>query len=106
MKHENIRRIWLAFISKYQQRFLDNEAQWANTLDNNQKYIDGNNKRPLQYNKNKEINVLGSWLSNQQNKYKKKEHVMKHEEVYNTYTELLAEYQECFLIMKHNGIIF
>ncbi len=33
MKHENIRRIWLAFISKYQQYFLDNETQWADTLD-------------------------------------------------------------------------
>lgn len=55
---------------------------WYNTLNKVKKYIDQNNKRPSFRNKDKEIQKLGSWLSNQLNKYKNKKEIMKNKDIY------------------------
>jgi hypothetical protein len=47
MKNEEIYNKWTEFITEYQEYFLDNEIQWINTLEGVKKYINENNKRPL-----------------------------------------------------------
>ena len=96
MKNEDIYNSWTIFISKYQEYFLDNETQWNDTLDKVKKYIDENNKRPSQVDKNKEIQILGNWISAQQQNYKKKEHIMKNEEIYNEFTNFITKYKQYF----------
>ncbi len=47
MKNEEIYNKLTEFITEYQEYFLDNEIQWINTLEGVKKYINENNKRPL-----------------------------------------------------------
>jgi superfamily II DNA or RNA helicase len=96
MKNEEIYNSWTTFISEYQEYFLDNETQWNNILDKIKKYIDENNKRPSHSDKNKEIKILGNWISAQQQNYKKKEHIMKNEEIYNEFTNFITKYKQYF----------
>jgi len=42
-----------------------------------EEYIIENNKKPSKIDKNKDIKVLGSWLSTQQKNYKNNENIMK-----------------------------
>ena len=41
--------------------------------------------------KNKEIRQMGSWISDQQQIYKKKERIMKIEEIYDIWTEFIND---------------
>ena len=97
MKNEKIYNTYTAFLTEYQEYFLDNETQWTNNLDKVKEYINKNKKQPSTVNNNKEIKTLCSWLSHQQTNYKKKTEIMKNEKIYNTYTAFLTEYQEYFL---------
>ena len=100
MKNEEIYNKWTEFLLE-RKRNSDNETNWSNTLDKVKKYIDENKKRPTLSNKNKENQVLYSWLYTQQRNYKIKEHLMKNEDIYNTFTEFLTKYQEYFLILDN-----
>jgi len=97
MKNEEIYNSWTKFITEYKKYFLDNETIWFNKLEKVKKYINENKKRPSHYDKNKEIKELGSWISQQLNKYKKKVECMKNEEIYNSWTKFITEYEEYFL---------
>jgi antitoxin component HigA of HigAB toxin-antitoxin module len=67
-------------------------------------YIDSNNKRPSNTDKDKQIKQLGSWISNQQKNYKKKAEIMKNEEIYNNWTNLLNDdkYKQYLLSNEDN----
>jgi superfamily II DNA or RNA helicase len=67
------------------------EEIWMNKLENVKKYIDINNKRPSKHDKDKDIKILGIWISHQQQNYKNKEHIMKNEEIYNKWTEFIND---------------
>jgi hypothetical protein len=63
------------------------------------KYIDTNNKRPSSSDKNKEIKILSTCISNQSLNYKKKENLMKNKEIYNKWTNFIndSKYKKYFL---------
>ena len=71
--------------------FEDNNIIWINKLNEVIKYIDENNKKPSTIDKNNEIKILGSWISNQQTKYKSKKEIMKDENIYNLWTEFIND---------------
>ena len=100
MSNEEIYNEWTQFINKYEEYLLSNEEIWVDTFNKVKKYIDENGKRPSDSDKNIEIKQLGSWLSNQQTKYKTKEHIMKNEEIYNEFTNFMNEYEEYLLSKK------
>jgi hypothetical protein len=87
MKNDIIYNKWNEFInnSLYKKYFLSNEDNWINMLDMVKKYIEENNKKPLQYNtkysNNSNIKSLGIWLSHSINNYKKQQKIMKDEEI-------------------------
>jgi hypothetical protein len=54
-------------------------------------YIDTNNKRPTERDKNSNIKKLGGWICHQQRNYKKKKHIMSNEEIYNKWTEFIND---------------
>ena len=60
-------------------------------------YIDENGYRPNIYSKNKDIKKLGQWILNQINNYKKKIHIMKEEQIHDTFTQFLTEYNDYFI---------
>jgi len=96
MKNEEIYNKWTEFINNY--KIYSNEDSWIESLNQVKKYIDENNKRPSSTDKNTGIKTLGSWISKQQTNYKKKEEIMKNEEIYNKWTEFINNYKVYFVI--------
>jgi len=94
MRNEDIYNEWTQFINEYQEYFLSNEEIWYNNLNKVKDYINKNKKRPYDSDKNKEIKQLGSWLSNQQKKYKKKKEIMKDENIYSEWTNFMNDYKK------------
>ena len=101
MKNSKIYNKWTEFITleKYKKYFISNEEGWMINFNNVKKYIDENNKRPLAVSKEKDIKILGSWLLNQQNSYKSKEHIMKNSDIYSKWTEFITseKYKKYFM---------
>ncbi len=92
MKNEVIYNTWTKFITEYRIYFISNEELWYNILNKLKEYINTNKKRPSESDKNKNIKQLGQWISDQQKKYKKKEHIMKNEVIYNEWAKFKTEY--------------
>jgi superfamily II DNA or RNA helicase len=93
MKNNEIYNKWTEFINdnNYKKYFLSNEEIWNDNFIEVKKYIDINNKKPSMKNKDIKIKQLGKWLSHQQQNYKKKEHIMKNNEIYNKWTEFIND---------------
>jgi superfamily II DNA or RNA helicase len=83
MKNPDIRKLWEEFVNdtRYSKYFISNEEQWKITLIRVKKYIDENNKRPSNSDKNIDIKSDGRWISTQQKNYKKNEQIMKKQEL-------------------------
>jgi hypothetical protein len=93
MSNEEIYNKWTEFINdnKYKKYFIDNETVWINKLELVKKYINENNKRPSTKDKYNEYYTLSNWLSIQSNNYKKKNDIMKNENIYNRWTEFIND---------------
>jgi hypothetical protein len=93
MKNKEIYDKWIEFINdeNYKKYFLSNEEEWIENLYQVKKYIDKNNKRPSNHDKDIQIKQIGVWISTQQTKYKKKEKIMSNEEIYNKWTEFIND---------------
>jgi len=93
MKNEEIYNTWTDFINdnKYKEYFMSNEETWIKKTEEIKEYMNKNNKRPSQNDKDKKIKNLGKWISDQQINYKNKENIMKNEEIYNTWTKIIND---------------
>ena len=93
MKNKEIYDIWTDFINdnKYKEYFMSNEETWIKKTEEIKEYMNKNNKRPSQNDKDKKIKNLGKWISDQQINYKNKENIMKNEEIYNTWTKIIND---------------
>lgn len=76
-----------------------NVEHWKEMLVNVKKYIDANNKKPLQKDENKEIMQMGYWISTQQKNYNKKDCIMKDETIRKQWKDFIdnAKYKKYFL---------
>ena len=76
-----------------------NEQKWYEKLEKVKQFMDENNKRPTQQSKNKDEKILGRWISQQIQNYKKKTYIMNEKEIYNAWTEFINDekYSEYFL---------
>ncbi len=94
MKDSTIYDTWTNFINhdNYKEYFLDNNIGWINTLEEVKNYIDVNNKRPSQQDKDKEIKTLGAWINTQQTNYKSKNKIMKVSTIYDIWTDFINDY--------------
>jgi len=73
---------------------------WEEILETVKKYIDENDKRPSSKNENKNIKILGEWISTQRKNYKSKEYIMKNPDIYNKWTEFITseKYRKYFIL--------
>ena len=97
IKNENIKKIWIEFIEKYQEYILSNDEKWLNKLKLVENYIKENNKLPFQKDKNNEIKILGSWIGTQQQNYKNNMEIMKQKNIRKLWNEFIEKYKEYFL---------
>jgi hypothetical protein len=93
MKNIVIRNSWEEFINQYKEYFMSNEEIWYKRLNKLKEYIDINNKRPSQTDKNKEIKQLGVWLQTQITNYKNETYIMKDVEIKNSWEEFINKYK-------------
>ena len=70
---------------------------WEKRLKEVKNYIVKYNERPSTHDKKQEIKKLGYWISNQQNKYKKKNDIMKNKEIRNKWKKFVEEYRVYFM---------
>ncbi len=98
MQDENIKNAWGEFIEKYKEYFLSNEEILNNKLKLIEDYIIKNKKKPSSYDKNKDIKMLGQWITKQQNNYKNNEQIMKEENIRKKWKEFIEKYKEYFLL--------
>jgi hypothetical protein len=109
MKDEEIYCKYTQFMNDYEKYFLNNNLK-SNNLKNNNKYLYNiwynnlnkvkdyiNKKKTTESNKDKEIQKLRKWISTQTKNYKKKEKLMRNEDIYSEWTQFINEYQEYFL---------
>ena len=97
MKNEEIYNKWSIFINNFTY-FKSNEDIWNIVLDSVIKYINENNKRPCESEKNIKIKKMALWITNQQINYNNKKNIMKKEEIYNKWTKFINDdkYKEYF----------
>ena len=104
MKVETIRQRWKEFITdeKYKQYFMTNEEEWISKLERCKDYIDTNDKRPSQTDKNDDVKNLGIWLTRQITNYKKQNDIMKDETIRKQWKEFItdAKYKVYFITGK------
>ena len=101
MLNDTIRKSWEDFINddNYKEYFLDNNTFWYNNLEKVKNYININNKRPLQKDKNNNIKKLGIWLSWQNINYKNKNKIMLDDTIRKSWEEFINDnkYKEYFI---------
>ena len=100
MKNQEIYDLWTEFVKQYEKYFLSNNEIWLNTLKNVKSYVDQNDKLPSVYDKNNDIKVMGTWISNQKPNYNKKQLIMNNQEIYDLWTEFVNEYEKYLLSNK------
>ncbi len=96
MKNKEIYNKWAIFKEKYIKYFQSNYENWNDMLNNIEKFIINNKKRPFANSKNKEEKKMGHWLSTQQKNHKNKENVMKNQEIYDSWTIFINKHIEYF----------
>ena len=96
MKNEYIRKQWEEFIEKYSEYFKSNIEKWKEKLNKLEEYIEKYNKLPSNKSKDKDIKILGEWLSSQKSNYIKKECIMKNEDIRKLWNEFNEKYKEYF----------
>ena len=76
--------------------FKLNKELWIDNLKKLDNYIIENRKLPSNKSKDKNIKILGGWLSNEKTKYKNKTNIMKDEDIRNQFKEFIEKYKELF----------
>jgi hypothetical protein len=101
MKNDEIYNAWTKFISseKYESFFMSNTEIWYMNLEKVKLFIDENDFRPSPKSKNKNEKILGHWINHQINSYKTKSHIMKNDEIYNSFTKFISseKYESFFM---------
>ncbi len=105
MQNEDISTRWLVFIDKHIEYFRSNEEDWNIMINNIEKYIICNKKRPSNHSKNQKEQIMGRWLNHQQNYYKNKMHIMQNHDVYVKWTAFTNKYIEYFRANDTNWYI-
>jgi len=97
MKNEEIRNEFEEFLNddRYKEKLnislLSNEEEWRNNLEKVIEYIDRNGEKPPYNSKDVDIRRLSKWLQHQITRYKKKQYIMKNEEIRNEFEEFIND---------------
>ena len=90
-----IRNEWEKFYNKYKNLLKSKEEQWVDYLNFTMKYIDENDKRPSNSDKDSNIKFYATWISNQIKNYENNEQIMrinKYKKLWENFNEKYKEY--------------
>jgi len=96
MKNSQIKKIWENFMKKYAKYFLTGNDQWNETLEQVEKFIKDNGKKPSTKDADKDTRKLGNWISTQQKNYAKKVYVMEDEGMRQVWENFMEKYPSLF----------
>ena len=97
MKNNNIYNIWTTFTQQYSQYYPSNNVDiWLYNLEQVKTYININKQRPPSKDNNKDIARLGKWIGTALNNYRKKDDIMKNNDIYNKWEEFINNYKVFF----------
>jgi superfamily II DNA or RNA helicase len=100
MKNDDIYNLWVDFIedNKYKKYFITNEEEWKLNLEQVKKYINDNNEKPIETNKNQYIRKMSRWITVQKRNYELNDKIMKNNEIYFLWNEFIndARYKKYF----------
>jgi hypothetical protein len=80
---------FIQIYERYKEYFMSNEESWKNKFEKLKQYIDENQKRPSNKDKNSEIKQLGGWISTQITNYKNKKDIMKNTNIFKEWTDFI-----------------
>lgn len=95
-KHNNIIE-WEKFNKKYEIYLLDNIGVWEKRINLVSTYILQYNKRPSQYDTDKNIKELGVWLGNQLYCYDRLINIMKNKYIKEQFESFIKKYNKFFI---------
>jgi len=78
---------------------------WLKKLEMVKEYIDKYEKRPTRYDENKNIKILGKWITDQLSNYNKHKKIMKNREIRIVFEKFLDNYKKYFLSNKEEWIL-
>ena len=85
---------WNNFLEEYKEYIKSYDEIWNETFDKLKSFIDENKRIPIQKAITQEEKILGCWLSNQKQNYRKIIKSMKDEVRYNKWNYFLEEYKQ------------
>lgn len=93
MQEDDIYQIWKDFIidKKYEKYFQDRNSKWVYKLNEIKNYIDIHEKRPTHHDKDKEIKILGAWLSRQLLHFVNRKQIMSDDEIYDIWINFIND---------------
>jgi hypothetical protein len=94
MKDPNRRQLLERFIEEYKEYMKDVDTKWYDTFDQLKKWIDQNNKRPIEKSKNQKEKTLAKWIMHQQQNYKKEIYAMKDYDKRKLWIEFIDQYKK------------
>ena len=106
MADDDIYKAWNTFITSdiYKKYFLTNKDDWYQKLEQVKNYIDINHKRPSTTDKIKDIKQLGQWLVNNTSNSKKRDNIMKDDDIYKSWTEFITSDQYIKYFLSDNDV--
>ena len=106
MSQEKYYNLWNEFITSdtYKKYFIPKSyiSEWKHKLEKVKQYVDNNNKRLSNRDKNNEIKQLAKWVETQQKNFTRKEQLMTNNEIYELWRELLNDdkYKKFFVLKE------
>ena len=109
MKDQNIYKLWTDFINddRYKEYFTSQYDKFVIDLNKLKTYIDINKQRPKKNSKDKDIKIMGQWISNCQMNYAKSNEKMKDIHIYKLWTEFINDdkYKQYFISQYDKFVI-
>ena len=104
MKDPARRDIWKQFMDEYSEFIATQEEEWSRNFKKLKKFIDQNQRRPVQKAKEENEKLLANWLSHQLKNYKKCSHGMKDPARREVWEKFMDEYSEFIATQEEEWI--
>ena len=99
MLNPEIKKEWEETVDKYKEYLvIDNEEIWRMTLKKVIDYMEKEKKCPNEYDKNKDIQKIGLWVTNQKSNYKNTRRIMKNPDICKEWEDTIDKYKEYLVV--------